>query len=217
MIYAPDPALAALLERTAWRHLPGKHDQLTHGGKGSFADHVAAADTGDAALRTAALRVEPSAAQHAAIDRYGGDGSYVINADLRTQSGSESALTPKNRDTVEQLDSLMESSSLAHDVVVHRHIGSGSRTFGRPVDSTVADLSGMTWRDHAYSSTSVEDRGTATHKIRMRILVPKGTRAFSHPSLDSDEILLDRGLKFTVVKDYGPAVVRHLDVLVVQE
>jgi len=179
-----------------------------------FDSAAAKAVTGQDALTTASLKTEPAEPQLAAINRYGGDGSYVVNADLRTQSGSADGLTSKNRTTVERLDSVMESSPLTHDVIVHRHIGTGTRTFGREVDSTVGDLTGMSWRDHAYTSTSVEDRGTGSHRIRLRILAPAGTPAFSHSRLDSDEILLGRGLKFTVVKDHGPGVVRHLDVVV---
>ena len=42
----------------------------------------------------------------------------------------------------------------------------------------------------------------------MRILVPTGTRGLSSPDLDSgsldfDEVLLNRGLTFTVVADRG--------------
>lgn len=204
MVYQPSPQILL-------RHMPGKHDQLTHGGKGGFDSHADAATTGQAALSAAALKTKPSEPELAAIDRMGGDGSYVVNGDLRTQSGATGKLAEKNKTTVEHIDSVMKSATLPTDMVVHRHISDVQAVFG--FKETPHDLTGLSWRDHAYASTSVTDRGTGSHKVEMRILAPAGTHAFSHPRLDSDEILLDRGLTFTIVKDHTPGeVVRHVDV-----
>lgn len=192
-------------------HLPGKHDQSTHarGGESGFDD----ATTGDAAIGVAALSGPLSPAQAEAIDRYGGDGSYVINADLRSTGGSTDGLTAKNKATVEQLDSVMSAAPLKSDIVVHRVVDP-TKAFGRNITSADPDVTGLSWRDNAYTSTSVTERGTG--RVRLRILAKKGTPGFSHPSLDSDEVVLDRGLKFTVVKDHGPEVVRRLDVVIDQ-
>lgn len=195
------------------RDKDGRFSSGGGGAAGEFDAAVASAKTGPDALGEAELKSEPTQPQLAAIGRMGGDGAYVVNADLRTRATVDD-LAPKNRATVDQLDSVMASAHLASDVVVHRHIANGMDVFGRDVDSSVGDITGASWRDRAYVSTSMQDRGATGHRIRMRILVPAGTGAFSHPSLDSDEILLDRGLTFTVVRDHGPAVVRHLDVVV---
>lgn len=193
---------------------PGHADQKSHGRrKKSSAAKFDAATTGEDALKAASLKSPPTDAQLVAIKRYGGDGGYVINGDLRTQSGEIDQLAPKNRASVDQLDSVMAASLLTEDIIVHRRISDGVAVFGRDITTAVPDITGASWRDHGYASTSQAERG-ASGRMRMRILVPKGTPAFSHPDLDSDEILLGRGLKFTVVKDYGPEVVRRIDVVV---
>ena len=81
-------------------------------------------------------------------------------------------------------------------------------------------LKGLEWKDLPFVSTGADaGRQQASNEVSMRVLVPKGTRAFSHtekvafggvealkgPSggLDFDEILLDRGLTFRVVADHG--------------
>jgi hypothetical protein len=191
---------------------PGHSSQKSHGRRG-FGERFDEAATGAEALQAAALAGEPNADQAAAINRYGGDGGYVINADLRESSGNTGDMQPKNRSSAEQLDSVLEGARLQQDVVVYRHIGSGRRTFGREIEG---DLTGLSWRDNAYTSTSAEHRGvTGGHRMNMRILAPRGTPGFSHPNLDSDEILLGRGLTFRVVKDNGIADgVRQLDVVV---
>lgn len=207
MVYAPDASVFL----SAQRHMPGKHDQLTHGGKGGFDKHADEATTGAAAHSAAALKSQPSGAELAAIDRMGGDGSYVVNGDLRAQAGTTGKLAEKNRTTVEHVDSVMKTATLPTDMVVHRHISDVQAVFG--FKETPHDLTGLSWRDHAYASTSVADRGSSSHKVRMRILAPAGTHGFSHPNLDSDEILLDRGMTFTIVRDHNPGgVIRHVDV-----
>jgi hypothetical protein len=178
---------------------------------GALAKKLAHAITGDDAHSAARLKSEPSASQVTAILRMGGDGSYVVNGDLRTQSGTIGKLAEKNRTTVEHIDSVMKTATLPKDMVVHRHISDIQSVFG--FNETPHDLTGLSWRDHAYASTSIADRRTGSHKVEMRILVPAGTRGFSDPRLDSDEILLDRGLIFTVVRDNTPGeVVRYVDV-----
>jgi len=79
------------------------------------------------------------------------------------------------------------------------------------------DMTGTTWRDHAFVSTSVAPRSVGGGLAQMKILVPAGTSAFSAKYLDPDEIVLDRGLTFRIVRDYGgqSGEIRHLDVEVV--
>lgn len=215
MVYDPGPVLL-LRSRLGFRYSPDQprddHGRFGEGGSDSAA--FDSATTGSAALSSAGLTAEPTQAQAAALNRMGGDGSYVVNSDLRTQGGDTSRLSDRNAATVEQMDSLMASSPLKEDMVLYRHVADSEKTFGQHIDSTVADVTGLSWRDHAYTSTSVDPRGGKL--MEMRILVPKGTPGLSHSLLDPDEVLLGRGLTFTVVKDHGPTVTRHLDVVVSQ-
>jgi hypothetical protein len=52
--------------------------------------------------------------------------------------------------------------------------------------------------------------------VAMRILVPAGVGAISSETLDRDEILLDRNLRFVVVRDRIVNGVRNLDLEVIQ-
>ncbi|MGE5827639.1 MAG: ADP-ribosyltransferase [Micromonosporaceae bacterium] len=173
---------------------------------------LAGAASGEKVLTAASLRREPNSAESVAIDRYGGEGGYVVNAELRTQAGHLSELSPRNRTTVEGLDSVMRSARLGEDVVVHRRVGSVQQVFGRDFKD---DMTGLSWRDHAYVSTSVQHRGTyGSSRLQLRILARAGTSALSHPTLDPDEVVLGRGLTFTVVRDRGmESGMRQLDVL----
>jgi hypothetical protein len=174
---------------------------------------------GDAALKAAAAN--PTGAQLAAVDRYGGDGGYVINNDLRAQSGDLASLQPKNRATVEAMDSLMHDSPLQRDVVVHHKTSLARNPFSTSttgeIDPLDRDLTGFSWTEHTYTSTSIDDQQLKHRGIDLRITVPAGTPAISHKTLDNGEILLPRGSTFRVTADHGKddRFVRHLDVEVV--
>jgi ADP-ribosyltransferase exoenzyme len=213
MCYTPGVSVLVRL-RAQQRHLPGKHDQLTHGGKGGFDSRVAGAAAGDAALTAAALKREPTEAELSAIDRYGGDGSYNINRGLRSNGGDPAQLEQqRHRDAVDGMDSVMSSAHLSRDVVVYRKAATQD-VFG---SAAHGDMTGVTWRDHAFVSTSVVPCSVGGGLAQMRIVVPAGTSAFSHRLLDDDEMVLDRGLTFRIVHDRGgqSGEIRHLDVEVV--
>jgi hypothetical protein len=140
--------------------------------------------------------------QRKAVDRYGGDGSYVINADLREHAGRVDLLTERNRQTVETLDTVFARSELPQPAILHRKMDISRGPLGDLANAD-RDLTGFTWTEDAYSSTSIAERLTGPRHVQVRIFAPKGTRAISHQVLDSDEVLLDRGTTFRVIADHG--------------
>lgn len=194
-------------------HLPGKHDQKTHGhGGGDFSDRVNAAATGDTALQSVAY--EPSSEPiRSALVAYGGEGpdSFEgINDGLRGGAAfGRTELSPQSKAHVDALDEAMrEVPGAPTDLVVYRSVTPD--VFGLDRESQ-DDLTGLTWRDKGFVSTGTgSDWQTETTQIAMRIVVPKGTKALSYSTgergaqgLDSDEILINRGQTFRVVADHG--------------
>src|SRR5262245_18135738 len=174
------------------------------------------AASGDEAVRMA--RVNPTdPGQRRAIDSYAGGAYDRVNGGLRAGGGTTERLSPFEQEVASRLDSVMAEHRLSGDIVVTRGLASGRRTFGGR-EPTV----GTEWTDHAYVSTTAakhpERTFTGESGVEMRILVPKGTHAFSHSHLDPDEVVLDRGLTFRVVADHGVDSyrgTRQLDVEVV--
>lgn len=191
-------------------HLPGKHNQKDHGhggggpaGQDDFDTRMANAASGDAAVEMA--RVRPTDEfQRSAIDKYAAGGYSDANGALRGSGGNLDQIPPSyHRDIVDGLDGVMaDGPPLAGDIVVRRGLVSGRRTFGGRTPEV-----GTEWTDHGFTSTTAMDRPEKTFTgddgVEMRILVPKGTRAFSNSHLDPDEIVLDRGLTFRIVRDNG--------------
>lgn len=195
-------------------HMPGHHDQLSHGSGGTFNERVTTAKKGKAAHgsvpRQYTMGVDDDDTDMA-IGEYVIDGDD-INADLRGGGSSYSA-------TTDLVDGAMERSKLPEDAVVYRGVSSAQRTFGSAYRSS--SMVGMEWTDRGYSSTTtnevVADRfaGGSALGVRMRILAPAGTGAIAIDDYES-EILLPRGLKFRVVNDVLPeSGPRQLDVEIV--
>lgn len=208
------PAELALARPPLWVfHLPGKHDQKSHG-RGSFSERVGAAAKGDDAL--GAVAYEPSSGRiRDALDAYGGEGpdSYQgVNDGLRGGAAyGRTGLSPQARANVDALDDAMrEVPGAPKDLVVYRTVRHDA--FGLTNDQYFragsGDMTGLTWRDKGFVSTGTgSEWQTGTTQIAMRILVPKGTKALSYSrgrhGLDIDEVLIDRGRTFRVVKDHG--------------
>lgn len=133
---------------------------------------------------------------------------------------------------IQAVDRGMDASVLPEDVVVHRGIKNGADTFGDTwyghfLEGTLdeqdekwprweagerPDLTGMVWEERAYTHTTVIDgrlKGYARKivgqdPVAMNILVPKGTKGVQMSGLDAEgELMLERGLKYRVVKDHG--------------
>jgi hypothetical protein len=156
-----------------------------------------------------------NAQQRAALREYQSAFFTAINGQLRRGTVSESVGR-----TVATLDQAMGVSRITRDIQVWRGVTSAERMFGAALDG---DMTGLTWRELAYTSTSAAERfardfgikGLGSAPVLMRIVVPKGTSALRLGSMnDQAEVLLERGRTFRVIADRGisPQGFRLLDV-----
>lgn len=209
-------------------HLPGKHDQSSHGRKKKsrgrtpeqFDAAVAAAASGKTALKLAKFRAANNEIADA-VREYGSIGATVTNDTLRRFNGRipEGPEERFSRRVTEGMDGAMSHQSLAQDIVVRRGVKDLRATLGGRAPTV-----GMEWTDHGFGSASTRNEtygitGITNGGGQLRILVPRGTRAISGENLDPGEVVLDRGLRYRAVRvsepdDYG---VRHLDVEVTNE
>lgn len=109
------------------------------------------------------------------------------------------------------MDNIMAESKAEEDIIVYRGIFSPERMFGSSWRSRGSNV-GLEWQDDGFTSTSV-DRNIANQftdgfegGVLMRVLVPKGTRAFTPDSSGSTlseerEIIVDRKSRYRVVRD----------------
>ena len=221
-------------------HLPGKHDQRTHGRggggsaptpAGSFDSRLARAATDEQALSAASISISAqdprgslSSDQLIAVGAYRGSEF----AEIAPALGRGGRLPAGIKQRVDAIDGAVGRSKLRRDVVVYRGIRSPRRLFGdRWRDG--GGMEGATWTDRGYASTSVA-RGVATHfaqrsgrasePVVMRMLVPRGShglqlsdRAKAPGGRGEGELLLGRGLRYRVAQDHGVVDgVRQLDV-----
>lgn len=185
-----------------------------------------------------------------ALSEYEGLEYGTINGALR--SGHIDA---EDQQRITEIDKTMKVSRLTHDVKVGRVIQHGDKVFGaehwfladmnsddfdvqdRGYERWLAgdrpDLTGLRWREPAYSSTTADparpaqygDRWRRTNSegegepVIMTILVPKGTGGVQLSEMGHEaEILLERGLTFEITKDNGVTDgFRHLDVRAVPD
>lgn len=188
-----------------------------------------------------------------------GDEKFTAR-DALTKSHSKDPDDLSTVDIVAEIDKTMQASRLPEDVIVERTVRLGEQVFGRDVwygdvvdwnepdfdkqDAQVEvwksgvrpDLTGLQFKDHGYSSTTVDPQITKAYADRfvrlhgpdsiagepivLRILAPKGTGAVALSPMEKGseaEVLLERGLTYEVVADHGidDDGVRRLDVKVV--
>jgi hypothetical protein len=169
-----------------------------------------------------------------AVRDYAGTGYNAINYALRMVDGDTQSLPNKiegiygNKSeitsTIAGLDSAMKKSTLSDDVLLYRGISDPEEIFGEEWDDD-SDMSGLTWFDGSYASTSTQsdiarrfaDEGAG---VAMRILAPKGISAIGIEGVEKDskivkpesEILLNRGLTYRVIRDHMVNGTRTLDV-----
>lgn len=178
-------------------------------------DALAAAPSGLG--RTTTRLTKP---QREALEDYQGTLYYGINGQLdRVEVDQFFAVR------IQHLDDAMDGSVLTDDVATWRGIRDGRRAFGDRFDK---DLTGATWTDRRFVSTSASERvardftyeGASiqhTTPTVMRLLVPKGTKGVVLDNADQLELLLQRGLSLRVVKDHGDVDgIRRVDVEVLQ-
>jgi len=275
-------------------HLPGKHDQSSHGhrgGGGRVADLLtrqAALDATPATLtrpsRDASNRGDYSSAKLDGPDgmgsaetlaayegvEYFGINEYLrhgpIPIDPRHDRDSIARIAERNAETaawVADIDQTMAVSRLTADVQVDRVIQRGAAVFGSDAwygdvvdlsnddfdevdrqwqvwESGVRpDLTGLRWREDAYSSTTADpsvapefgrrwpesNSPSDGEPVILTIRVPAGTGAVQLSEMSTAvrdrgaaEILLERGLTMEVVADNGvdEAGFRRLDIQVVK-
>lgn len=153
-----------------------------------------------------------------AINKYTGVTYKRINAKLRGLPDPGNLGDDPLENTIESIDSAMELSKLDKDVVVWRGMTRARTLLGDRIDS---DLTGMEWREDAYTSTTALQRRTSgfiarggQDNVLMRILAPKGTKAVTASGAQLEaEVLIARGARMRVVRDNGidENGIRHLD------
>lgn len=177
--------------------------------------------------------------EEAAVKRYISEGYGFVNSFLRGQfAGNDST-----RDQILHLDKVMERSKLTDDAPVFRGVDKRGRVmFGDAFDG---DMTGYEWREKGFSSTTTNEDvaddfslgtgdddddeddeegggggGDNTGSVKMRIVLPKGTRAIQGSEVDEEaELILARDSNFRVIQDRGwdPSGVRILDVELVSQ
>jgi SPP1 gp7 family putative phage head morphogenesis protein len=147
-----------------------------------------------------------------AVRKYRASDYVPINVALRHQ-----AMTPEIQRTVDLIDTAMNKSALPNDIITWRG-GDGSIV---PELRLADDLTGAEWTDLGYLSTTVTEANAQKYGgTILRIVAPRGTKALKLSDLGGrkeGELMLERGLRLRVAKDYGSTDgVRRLDVKVVQ-
>jgi hypothetical protein len=165
-----------------------------------------------------------TSSQRNALYSYTGSGYDAVNSKLNSlPPGVEKT----GSGTISNIDAAMAASPpMEADVVLYRGFKSPHTVFssGKWNDTNVA---GMEWSQRSYSSTSGQlstAQGFAGYGgVVMRVIVPKGMKVHGinakggqHGS--ENEIILQRGLRYRVVADYGKHGSdgkRYIDVMVV--
>lgn len=162
---------------------------------------------------------ESAVAARDALNNYKGIGYININKHLRGVIKGDQALQDRIRD----IDLAFEHSGLNTDIVVWRGEHDPSRYFPAGEWSPTGGMEGKEWTFPSYTSTSADETTAAFqfsgkgHTL-FQIVVPKGTAAIALDSYygGESEVLLDRGLRYRVVKDHGVVDgIRRIDLAVV--
>ena len=207
----------AFLEAMAAKHLPGRHDQSSHGRRRRAGTSVLrGADALTAPpLKLADMADDPRAKalwfrtgdnSDQTRDRLPGFVSF--NRHMREGGGG-----PELEAMADDIDSAMRDSVLTQPIEVLRGLEFGS--IGQP-----GTLRGTEFSDKAFASTTTDmDHARAFGIAVMRIKVPAGISAIRMADRDSDmvesEILLDRDLRYRIVgeeveTDERGRIKRHL-------
>jgi len=197
---APDPGPASV---------PGDQTAAPATDARSFDERIKAAAKGRKALDAMPLSLLPRSRgnpdltpERAKILR-----SHLVgetgDIDRALQKGGD---TPKaTADRVAVFDGIMQASPLGQDAVYYRGASTTRGIFG---DAATGDLTGHEWVEHRFAEVSPSDQ-TAQNMAGgrgavLRILAPQGTGAAAISGGASQEVLLDRGHTWRVVKDSGP-------------
>jgi len=158
------------------------------------------------------------------IASYKGSGYNEINVGLRKGEARETT-----KQTIRNIDSVMERTKIPENVVAFRSIGTGSVLGERKT----RDATGMVFRDKGYGSTTLdvkEASGQAYRRtsILAEIRIPKGYRGIyiegiynkhrvgmrEEEKIGERELLLPRGTRYRVINDnfasLGSGKKRHI-------
>ena len=215
---APDPPSAPTPDATPNAPDGATAEQATPEAR-PFGRRVAEAQSNEQALAATPLNLlDPDGPpamtreQERGLDSYQSEDYRGINHILRGGDEARLAdfyLTPEGvQQTIAAVDSAMEQSRLADEIVTLRGIRNAEMIFG---DRVGGDLSGMEWNEDAYVSTTTDEdvaygfiQRSAGQPVIMRMVVPPPTGAIqlSDDTYES-EVMLQRGLRMRVVADNG--------------
>lgn len=211
-----------------WKlHLPGKHDQDSHGGSGGGAT-LTGKDALSSVPKGLFVRGSMTPPQRKALGVYETGWSLVINSGVLRSDRWDDPDYADEVKVIDQIDTAMDDSVLPNDITVHRGMFLGRQVFGDRLDG---DLTGFSWRDAAYGSTTANEEIVEVFhapgnddNIRMTVHVPAGTKALATSTFEKGskangpqaEITLQRGMRWTVEKDngYDAGGARNLEVRV---
>lgn len=161
--------------------------------------------------------------EHDAISFYADNGFLGVNQKLRQGKVDYDNVfvtdTTEYDDTIAALDSAMKKSVAERDLTVYRHVNEGDwpEVFGHlEVGSTFHDNGFMSTTNskEALSDFAGDGSGDISNISHLEIKVPKGTKALDFNNSGADieyeseqEILLDRGLRMTVLEKSGNRLV----------
>jgi hypothetical protein len=148
---------------------------------------------------------------------------HRLNSGLRKDRGDLGELAGEwEGDTsaliARMLDQGMQQSALTHSITVLRGVASGKSFLG-PAWRDDSPMTGASWTDYGFTSTTTdpkragyfyENHAQPDH-LMLNITVPAGTHALGLTDTES-EVLLDRGLTYTVTGDRMQHGHRTLDV-----
>jgi hypothetical protein len=168
--------------------------------------------------------------QRAALQVYESGWFVVMNNTMRRGELNDPGNEKELRDVM-RIDSAMDESLLPSDIQAWRGMFAAKQLFG---DSLDGDLTGFTWEDQGYGSTTTNEEivdrfnvtGTENPRfkggnVKMKVMIPAGTKALATSTFEQGskangpqaEITLQHGMRWTVVKDNGVIDgVRNLEV-----
>jgi HK97 family phage portal protein len=203
-------------EGKAIKHLPGEHNQASHGWAGGGPARRPAtpdepsADTaggGEVLRGDAAYAAVPNAADHAdpdelrALSAYTLSGYRPINVFHRTGE-AEPEMVERIKERTELLDRLFgKAPELAEPIEVVRGVKDARALFGE-----IGERRGRFFTDLGYVSTSTDQEKACrfagfTGGGVVRIRFPAGARVVRPPEDDEHEVLAGRGAVFRLLED----------------
>ncbi len=146
---------------------------------------------------------------------FGARGSVPVNMRLRGLSTGELHMTTAQIDELQRgLDEAFEQAALNDDVVTWRGF-SGREVFGENPRDWPEDLTGITWTEPGYASTTAKREVGETFRrerdgVLARVLLPEGSSVIEITPFGSEaELLMSRGWTFRVVADHGSVPVTN--------